>query len=411
MPAHADSLPDRRSLMGEVAARSAWSPLRRQAEWVILATTFTANLGVQYLSPLLPAMRAGLHLDTVQVGWIVGAYSLPALVVTIPLGVVADLWGAKRVLVGCLLGFGLTGLGMLTAADFAQLLVWRVLQGIFFAPIASLTISMVAESLPRHEQALAQSYRNVVGSGAEFVQPVLASAILVAFGSWQPAVLLFAAPILVAVWAALALPESENRRRLHERRSYVGDAVTTMVEPAVLAVTVGGFARWFLKYAFFAYMPLYLAGVAHVPVGTIGLVIGIPGLVGALVASQAGRLGLDRAGKVGLAVSLAVLGLSIPAVTLVPVAAWAVAMAVVQGVADGVCGPLLNSFISFLPRESVRVTVVSASGFLRNIGKAAAPAAMGPLVLMLGYPAAFLIMGATALTAPFYLVPLYRSKR
>jgi hypothetical protein len=86
-------------------------------------------------------------------------------------------------------------------------------------------------------------------------------------------------------------------------------------------------------------------------------------------------------------------------------------MAVAQGIADGVCGPLLNGFISYLPRENVRVTVVSASGFLRNIGKAAAPAVMGPLVLLLGYPGAFLALGLSALAAPLYLVPLYRSRR
>src|SRR5919201_4437232 len=96
-----------------VAPRSAWAPLKRQPEWVILATTFTANLGVQYLSPLLPAMRSDLHLTTVQVGWIIGAYSLPALLVTVPFGVVADVWGAKRMLIVSLAGFGLSGLAML----------------------------------------------------------------------------------------------------------------------------------------------------------------------------------------------------------------------------------------------------------------------------------------------------------
>ena len=66
------------------------NPLRHQAEWVILATAAVTNLGVQYISPLLPAMRSDLHLTTVQVGWIVGGYSLPSLLLTLPLGVAAD---------------------------------------------------------------------------------------------------------------------------------------------------------------------------------------------------------------------------------------------------------------------------------------------------------------------------------
>lgn len=388
---------------------SALAPLRHRAEWVILATTFVANLGVQYISPLLPAMRSDLHLTTIQVGWIVGGYSLPSLLVTIPSGIAADLWGPKRVLIGCLLLFGVSGLGAMTATGFEQLLLWRVLQGIAFAPIASLTISMVSRGLPLEQQAMAQGYRAVVGSGAEFVQPVIAGFILAATGSWRPAFYLFFLCFGVAISAALVLP-SGGRSPASSRGGRRADAADAFRDGAILGVTFGGFCRWFVKYGFFAYMPLYLAYYLHAGPREIGFVVGIEGLVGAVVASQAGRLGLGRLGRLSLAGSLLVFGACLPAATLHPDIRWAAAAVTVLGIADGILGTLLNSFISTLPPASVRVTVVSVSGLLRNVGKTIAPSIMGALVLAWGYPAGFAAIGLTAMAAPAYLVPLWRGR-
>lgn len=351
-------------------------------------------------------MRADLHLTTVQVGWIIGGYSLPSLLLTLPLGMLADFWGAKRVLVGCLLLYGISGLGSVTAGNFSDLLVWRVLQGIAFAPLATLTISMTADTLPRQDQTMAQSYRSVVASGSEFLQPVMAGYILVAVGNWRPAFLLFAIPLGVAIWALFALPSSAERKR-GLRGGYFSQSAGAMRDPAILGVTIGGFARWFLKYGFFAYMPLYLASVVHAGPTEIGYVIGIPGLVGAIVASQAGRFGLGRSGKLALTASLAAFGVCMPAFTIFPNIWWAVAVAAVQGVADGILGPLLNSFISVLPQASVRVTVVSISGLVRNIGKTVAPTLLGPLILASGYSLSFAAVGVLAMAAPIYLAPLF----
>jgi MFS family permease len=268
---------------------------------------------------------------------------------------------------------------------------------------------MVAESVPQEHQAMAQSYRSVVGSGSEFILPLLAGSIVAVLGSWRPAFLLLVAPLAVGVWAALVLPGGSPSR--HHRRGYVTQAGTAIREPAIVGLMIGGFARWFLKYGFFAYMPLYLASRLHAHPVEIGYVIAIPGLVAAAVASQAGRLGLAHRGRASLMASLVVFGACLPAFTLLPAIWWAAAVSVVQGVADGVIGPLLNSFISMLPTSTVRVAVVSLSGLLRNIGKTVAPTALGPLILVMGYPLAFGVASVVALTAGVYLLPLFKVRR
>jgi ACDE family multidrug resistance protein len=371
---------------------------------VVLAASFSMNLGVQYVSPLLPSIRAGFHLSAPEAGLVVGAYALPSLVMTVPLGVAADLWGAKRLLVASLAVFGAAGVGAATSPTFPALLAWRLLQGAAAAPLASLSISTLADIVPAHRQAMAQGYRSVVASASEFVLPVLAGYSVVASGGWRAALLLLALPLGVAAWGALVLPDVRRPRQ----RGYAAEVAAASREPAIVAVTFGGFSRWFLKYGFFAYLPLYLAQHLHAPADQIGYVVGIAGLAAALVATQAGRLGLAGHGKAALAASLSAFGLCLPAITLVGSIWWAAGMAVLLGAADGVLGPLLNGFISVLPPPGVRVAVVSLSGLVRNLGKAIAPAAVGPLVLLLGYTGAFALAGLVAIAAPAYLIPLYR---
>lgn len=389
---------------------SAWLPLRRQAFWVILAATFAANLGVQYISPLLPAMRHSLHLSPIQLGWVIAAYSLPSLLVTVPLGVLGDLWGGKRVLIGCLLLYGLSGIATVWVADFTQLLVLRVLQGIGNAALATLTISLLAAGLAPREAALSQGYRVVMGSGAEFVQPVMAAAILTWTGDWRLPFLLFLLPVATAIWAIFGLRGADTgAAEAGAFRTGFGRQLGSAIsDGALLGISAGGFARWFIKYAFFAYMPLYLATQLNASANEIGLIVGIPGLLSALAASQTGRLGLGRVGRWALLISLAVLGGTMPAITIFHSITWAVVFSILMGTADGVCGPLLNAYISFLPAPAVRTTVVSISGVIRNLGKTAAPLVAGALLATAGYTFALLAVGMAGLLAPGYLVALFR---
>jgi len=404
----------RRMARGEAASPrrvSAWAPLRRQPFWVILGASFAMNLGVQYISPLLPVMKGEMHLDVVQVGWLVAAYSLPSLLVTLPLGIAADLWGGKRVLVACSLLFGLSGVAAVWVTDFGQLLVLRVIQGVGNAAMASLTISLLAEGLSADEQALSQSYRVAVSSSAEFVLPLLAGLELAWFGNWHIAFLAFALPCAVGIWAIFGLPGSSEggHGKGRGKASYGRQLQAALVTPAVAGVTAGGFARWFMKYGYFSYIPLYLASQLHASSTAIGLIVGIPGLLSALAATQAGRFGLGQNGKLALVVSLVVMGAGLPAITLVHSVPAAVAFSVVMGAADGICGPLLNAYISHLPPAAVRTAVVSVSGLIRNAGKAAAPVVAGALVVMTGeYSSAMTAIGLSGVLAVGYLFPFLR---
>lgn len=47
--------------------------------------------------PLVPYYRRQLGLTTLQVGWMLAAFSVAVVVVAVPIGHLADRWGARRV--------------------------------------------------------------------------------------------------------------------------------------------------------------------------------------------------------------------------------------------------------------------------------------------------------------------------
>lgn len=85
---------------------------------IIFSITFMAVMGVSSITPILPAFRADLDLTNQQAGLLVVFFSLPGIIMTPFLGIVADRYGRKNVLVPALLLFALAGFTCFFLRDF-----------------------------------------------------------------------------------------------------------------------------------------------------------------------------------------------------------------------------------------------------------------------------------------------------
>jgi MFS family permease len=102
--------------------------------WVALALVFVtrSSMGVQFqaLASVAPLLVADLGLSYAQIGWLIGVYMLPGMVLAFPGGVIGQRLGERRlVLVGLALmvaGSALTA----AAGGFATAAVGRLLSGI-----------------------------------------------------------------------------------------------------------------------------------------------------------------------------------------------------------------------------------------------------------------------------------------
>jgi len=82
----------------------ATAPLSRRASWRVLALATSQQAGltsIRFGLPILaPFWRDALHLSLARVGLLLGVFDLGAMLLFIPLGLLADRWGESAVLVG-----------------------------------------------------------------------------------------------------------------------------------------------------------------------------------------------------------------------------------------------------------------------------------------------------------------------
>ena len=86
---------------------------------VLCSVPFVMVLGNSMLIPVLPKIKSALHLSQIQTGLIITAFSVPAGVVIMFVGILSDRIGRKKVISPALVIYGLGGLGAALAGALA----------------------------------------------------------------------------------------------------------------------------------------------------------------------------------------------------------------------------------------------------------------------------------------------------
>jgi MFS family permease len=179
------------------------------------AMVHTYELSLPLLLPVWQAEFDTLGLPTVTVavtGFVMGVvltvgyapFGLGAL----PGGVLADAYGSRRLILGCLVGMGLSFLVLafspsLLAVAFA-LFVWGVAASVYH-PSGLALISKGVE-----ERGSAFAYHGVAGNLGIAVGPLVTAILLFALGDWRVVVGLLAVPALVAAVATARIDVDET---------------------------------------------------------------------------------------------------------------------------------------------------------------------------------------------------------
>lgn len=377
--------------------------MRSQRATVALAAVAAGAtvFGAQGISPTLPELQKALGFSDTEVGLITAAYMLPGVLFAIPLGYLADRFGRRIVFSSTALLYGVAGAGQALAPNFETLIGLRVLQGVGFAALMPLSVTLIADTYVGSAQVRAQASRQLSMTVSELVLPIVGATL--AGLSWRAPLAAQGLLIPIAVVGFFFL-SSERVERPARYRAELGDALR---QPGMVAVLLAGFLRFWCKFALVAYLPTMLVKRQGATLTQAALVLTVAAAVAAAVNFGVVRSLRHVRGSVMLIASVIGVATSLALFAVVPTWQLAIVVGVAFGLSDGTLQVLQNAFVAIAAPERVRGGLIAFSGMTRNGGKLVAPLVVGALILVVSTPVAFAIVGVST----FAVVPMLRSLR
>jgi len=132
--------------------------LRRNMVTICAMTaTIMQALDTTIANVALPYMQGSLSASQDQINWVLTSYIVAAAIMTAPVGWIANRFGRKRIFVICSAGFTIASVLCGLAQDIGQMVVFRLMQGVFGAALVPLSQALMLDSYTLQERAKAMS--------------------------------------------------------------------------------------------------------------------------------------------------------------------------------------------------------------------------------------------------------------
>lgn len=361
---------------------------------VVFAISGTGILANPLILPVLPDIGHDLGVAPGTAGLAIAVASLPGVVVAPMIGLLADRFGRRVVVVPCLLLFGVAGLAAALSPTFPVLLVLRFLQGVGAAGLINLAVVILGDHFEGPRRARMIGYNAVVVTTGLSVFPTVGGALASQWGwraSFAPygAALLVAAAV-VAVLPAVRPPEPPSpREQLAEAGRHVRDR-------RVYAMCTAGFAVFILVFGVATTLPVHLeAEFAASPV-VRGFLLALPAIGAGSASLSMGRLsrrwGAWDLAPVGFGmIALAYVGVAgAPAIGLVALPALA------YGIGEGLTIVPLQNYATAIAPDEHRGVIVAVWVSAVRAGQSVGPTLSALAIAGLGTTGSFLAGTALA---------------
>ena len=122
-----------------------------------MTATIMQALDATIANVALPYMQGSLSASQDQINWVLTSYIVAAAIMTAPVGWIANRYGRKRIFIICSAGFTIASVLCGLAQDINQMVLFRLLQGVFGAALVPLSQAVMLDSYALHERAKAMS--------------------------------------------------------------------------------------------------------------------------------------------------------------------------------------------------------------------------------------------------------------
>lgn len=279
--------------MGPAEARM---PGRQEFVLLVAALMASNAFAIDAMLPALPAIGAALHVlrdndrQLVVTFFLIGYGGSQLLY-----GPLADRFGRKALLVGCLIGYAACAALAGLAGSMTLLLGARFIQGIASGGIRVLVVAVIRDRFHGSAMARIMSTAMIIFMAVPVLAPSLGQAVL-ALASWRYIFILLAAyGLALAAWSGVRLPETlarEDRRPLSA--AHVGRAAAETLGTRVsIGNTIAATLAFGGLFGFIGSVQQIIFDVFH-----------RPALMGVIFASIAAPMGLSSYANMRLVMAI-----------------------------------------------------------------------------------------------------------
>jgi len=201
---------------------------------------FVDGYDIQVMALAVPALAKGWSLPPSSFGLALSAVVIGISVGSGLIGPLGDRVGRRAMLVATMAGIGVATACTALAATPGQFVIWRFLTGLALGAGIPSCAALTSEYAPLRNRSFVMGLMNVTSPVGAFCAGFIAPPVLEAFG-WRGAFLIGgAAPVVIAVIAALTAPESLKfllvRRPSDPRIGQILGRIAPDIDPSTVAV-------------------------------------------------------------------------------------------------------------------------------------------------------------------------------
>ena len=362
---------------------------------VIFSITLMSVLGVASITPAFPKIENELNISEQEVGLLITVFTLPGVILTPILGVLADRYGRKQILIPSLILFAIAGTSCFFTRHFDLLLVFRLLQGIGAASLGSLNVTLIGDFFNGRDRASAMGYNASVLSIGTASYPAIGGA-LATIGWYFPFLLpSLAVPIALIALYSLKSPKPANNQNLKE---YLSKAWKAVIDKRVIGIFIASIFTFIILYgSYLTFFPFLLDSDYSASPLIIGLLMSTMSLTTAITSSQLGSLSVKYSQKVLLKIAFIIYALSMILIPLIPHLWLMIIPLIFFGIAQGLNIPSLQTMLTNLAPAENRAAFMSLNGMVLRLGQTIGPLIMGFVFVLSGMTGVFFAGAAFAL--------------
>lgn len=364
------------------------SLLKDKNLYIIFSVTLIAMMGIASTAPAYPTMAKVMNLDMNHVGILISLFTLPGVFLAPILGIMADRFGRKAVIVPAMLLFGLAGALCAFANSYMSLALLFFIQGIGASPLGALNVALIGDVYGDDRRIKAVGYNSSVLNIGTAAYPIIGG--ILAGLSWRAPFLLPAVSIILAFvfWKYLDLPFKPKKSKLSD---YYKETATYFKNGEILLILLFCFVSYLLLFGpLITFLPFIIKSKFNMPPVLIGVYLSTMSLTAAAFSSSVAKFVIKRSYLRVISLAFVLYGLGSFGFGFAPSPILLALCVVAYGIGHGLNMPNIYSKLAGSVDAEHRGAIMSINRMIGLLGQTLGPVFFNFLNNNFGYNSVFI---------------------